>query len=321
MATVMAHSTLLASTTKSLMVRASPRLITLVGRRPRPSPELRPLQAGRCYAAVLSREDRNNLLNGVDPGNLEAVTRVLEQARRAADRWEVEHSDFFPPPTLSDCLQALKRTADIGVVVSGGYPDAERCRISVGNTEAMMANSVREEIESIAVAAVNVEGNFKFDSAVHGDFLGAVLNTGVVRERIGDIIVKGEEGAQVLVVPELVGFLCATVTQVRGVTVETSPIALSELAVKVVRKDVFKTVEASLRVDAIASAGFKMSRTKLSDSISGGALSVNWKVVTKSGALLKSGDVISLRGKGRIEVGGINVTKKGRYAVELLRYV
>lgn len=35
---------------------------------------------------------------------------------------------------------------------------------------------------------------------------------------------------------------------------------------------------------------------------SGGALSVNWKVVTKSGAALKSGDVVSLRGKGRIEV-------------------
>ncbi|KAL3699008.1 hypothetical protein R1sor_017030 [Riccia sorocarpa] len=274
---------------------------------------------GRYYSAVL-REDRNNLLSGVDPSNVETVTRILEQGRRAADRWEVAHSNFLTPPTLHDALLALKRVADIGVVVWGGYSQAERCRLSLGNIEAMN-NSVREEIESTSVAAVSISGNFKYDSATHGDFLGAVLGSGIVREKVGDIIVKAEQGAQVLVVPELVGFLCASVTQVRVVPVETSPIALSDLEVVIPRKDVMKTVEASLRVDAIASAGFKMSRSKLQDTLSGGSLFVNWREVNKGGMTLKTGDVVSLRGKGRIEIGEINVTKKGRYAVEILRYL
>jgi RNA-binding protein YlmH len=34
-----------------------------------------------------------------------------------------------------------------------------------------------------------------------------------------------------------------------------------------------------------------------------------------------SGDVISLRGKGRVEVGDVGETKKGKFQVELVRYL
>jgi len=37
--------------------------------------------------------------------------------------------------------------------------------------------------------------------------LGAILGTGIVRDKTGDIIVLGERGAQAIVVPELVEFL------------------------------------------------------------------------------------------------------------------
>lgn len=84
---------------------------------------------------------------------------------------------------------------------------------------------------------------------------------------------------------------------------------------------VIKSVEASLRVDALASAGFKISRSKLVELISSGDVRVNWKDVTKNGQSVKTGDVISVHQKGRLEVGDIVTTKKGRYAVELLRYM
>lgn len=47
---------------------------------------------------------------------------------------------------------------------------------------------------------------------------------------------------------------------------------------------------------------------------------VNWKPA-KASALVKSGDVISCAGKGRCEVGEISETKKGRFAIELVRYL
>lgn len=36
-----------------------------------------------------------------------------------------------------------------------------------------------------AVAALDCRGNFMFDPATHRDFLGAILGTGIVRDRIG----------------------------------------------------------------------------------------------------------------------------------------
>lgn len=36
----------------------------------------------------------------------------------------------------------------------------------------------------------SVSGNFMFESATHGDFLGSILGTGVTRDKVGDIIMQ-----------------------------------------------------------------------------------------------------------------------------------
>ena len=54
-----------------------------------------------------------------------------------------------------------------------------------------------------------------FDAATHRDFLGACLGTGVDRSRVGDILLNGEQGAHVLVVPELAEYLSGHMTSVR----------------------------------------------------------------------------------------------------------
>ena len=65
-----------------------------------------------------------------------------------------------------------------------------------------------------AVHAIKVKGNFMFDSANHRDFLGACMGCGIERSKVGDILVQGEQGAQILLVPELVPHLEMQLTQV-----------------------------------------------------------------------------------------------------------
>ncbi|KAK5772610.1 hypothetical protein PVK06_048903 [Gossypium arboreum] len=81
------------------------------------------------------------------------------------------------------------------------------------------------------------------------------------------------------------------------------------------RTQSFKTVEASLRVDALASARFKISRSKLVNFTSNGDVRVNWTTVTKNGTTLKTGDIVSVSGKGRLKIGEINSAKKGKFSV------
>ncbi|MFN9957887.1 MAG: S4 domain-containing protein, partial [bacterium] len=105
-----------------------------------------------------------------------------------------------------------------------------------------------------------------------------------------------DRGAQAIVVPELADFLCANLLQVSSVHVKTSPIPLTELKVRTPQKKEINTVEASLRLDAIASAGFGISRSKMAEAISAGDVRVNWKDISQSSYNVKTGDLISFRG-------------------------
>ena len=67
------------------------------------------------------------------------------------------------------------------------------------------------------VAAIKVQGTgFAFDAANHRDFLGACLGTGIERSKVGDILVQGEQGALIMVAPQLVEHLEGTLVQVRA---------------------------------------------------------------------------------------------------------
>ena len=256
---------------------------------------------------------REELLKGVE--NRDDVARVIDQAEQAIKTWEVVSSDFLSPPVLAEIQQQFKRLTEVELLPWGGYPQAERQRLAIARSELPLDSS------QVEVAALDIAGNFLFDPATHRDFLGAILGTGLVREKIGDIIVLGERGAQAIVVPEMVEFLETQLVQVRSVPVKTQRIDLEELKIREPKKKEMTTVEASMRLDAIASAGFGVSRSKMTDLISAGDVRVNWKDITQASHLVKSGDLIAIRGKGRLEVGEVAVTKKERYRVQLTRFI
>lgn len=255
------------------------------------------------------------LPEGVSDKNvIEEIKHILEMANRASLRREVLHTDFLTPPILDEAMAAIKKLVDVNAIPNGGHPEAERRRLSVGHTEVLttLPNTV---------AALSITGNFGFQPPSHSDFLGSLLGTGIAREKLGDIILQAEKGAQVLIVPELVDYIVTSLDKVREVPVSCTPIPLEALEYEPPRTKAFKTVESSLRVDALASAGFKISRSKFAELLSKGEVRVNWSTVTKNGASLKTGDMVSVRGKGRLKIGEINTTKKGKFAVELIRYL
>lgn len=256
---------------------------------------------------------REELLKGVE--NREEVARVIDLAEQAVKTWEVVLTDFLSPPALAEIKQQFARLTEVQLLAWGGYPQAERQRVAIARSELPLDSS------QVSVAALDIAGNFLFDPATHRDFLGAILGTGLVREKIGDIIVLGERGGQAIVVPEMLEFIETQLTQVRSVPVKTQRIELSELKIREPKKKELTTVEASMRLDAIASAGFGVSRSKMADLISAGDVRVNWKDINQASYIVKSGDLIAIRGKGRLEVGEVSVTKKERYRVQLTRFI
>ncbi|MGQ4650525.1 photosystem II S4 domain protein [Lyngbya aestuarii] len=255
---------------------------------------------------------REELLKGVE--NREDVARVIDQAEQAIKTWEVVLTDFLSPPVLVEIQQRFGRLTEVQILAWGGYLQAERKRLAIARAELPLEQS------QVEIAALDIAGNFLFDTATHRDFLGAMLGTGLVREKTGDVIVLGERGAQAIVVPEMVEFLETSLTQVRSVPVTTRRLDLSELKIREPKKKEMTTVEASMRLDAIASAGFGTSRSKMAEMINAGDVRVNWKEISQASHSVQSGDLIAVRGKGRLEIGEVNVTKKERYRIQLTKF-
>jgi photosystem II S4 domain protein len=256
---------------------------------------------------------REELLKRVE--NRETVARAIDLAEQAIKTWEVVETDFLSPPEIAEIKGVFDRLSDVEIIATGGYPQAERQRLGICRSELPF------EPSQVPLAAIQIAGNFLFDPPTHRDFLGAMLGCGIVRDKTGDIIVLGEQGAQAIVAPELVEFLETNLTQVRSVPVKTRRIDFSELKIREPKKKELVTTEASLRLDAIASAGFGMSRSKMVDLISSGDVRVNWKEIGQSAHALKAGDLVAIRGKGRLEIGEVAITKKERYRINLTRYI
>ncbi|XP_028792989.1 putative RNA-binding protein YlmH isoform X3 [Neltuma alba] len=210
---------------------------------------------------ALKGQEGDVLLRGVkERSTIKEVKHILEMAQSASSRREVLHTNFLTPPVLKESMEVMGKLAGVKAIAQGGYPQAERCRISVGHPEELTS-------DPDIIAALSITGNFQFEPCSHGDFLGAILGTGITREKLGDIILQGEQGAQILIVPELVEYVISSLGKVGNVPVSCSKIPLISLDYEPPRTKSFKTIEASLRVDALASAGFNISRSKLVDLI------------------------------------------------------
>jgi len=243
------------------------------------------------------------------------LTRLLDRWERAYRSKKQEITGFYDPYTREMGEGILIGLPDMGYAAFGGYPEAERKRLVLFPE----GNNIKEE--DFHLAYLQVEGNFKFRSANHRDYLGSLLNLGIEREKIGDIIV-GDQGCQVVLDRDLAPFVILNWKQVHQVTVKVTEIAREDLVMPRAEKKEIKSTVASPRLDAILGIGFGLSRTKTLPDIKGGKVQVNWKTVTEPSYRINAGDRISYRGKGRISVEDFSgPTQKGRYFVRIFRYL
>jgi RNA-binding protein YlmH len=125
----------------------------------------------------------------------------------------------------------------------------------------------------------------------------------------------------VIVDPLLASRLGGTTARVRSVDVELEARDLDQLQLPTrpqPRK--LATVEASLRLDAVASAGFGLSRSRMAELVRRGDVRVNWQPVTSPSRDLKAGDRIQLENRGELSVLSIQPTKRQRWRLELERH-
>ncbi|WP_251422676.1 RNA-binding protein [Veillonella agrestimuris] len=247
-------------------------------------------------------------------GNGEEARRMLDLAEQVVKGKPFRVTDFTSPAGLviADAIKAAY--PELQVKTYGGYEGAERIRI------AFVDNHFQGTVD-MGITALKVSWDPRFRLLTHRDVLGSLLGLGMERTKFGDIImVQGD--AQVLVDNTIADFIVQNFTKIAMVTVSAEIISLDDIAPKEEKIKEVRTTVASLRLDAVASSGFSVSRTKLVSAINAGLLQVNWQPAKGPSQEVKEGDVISMRGRGRMKVEAITGTsRKGRIGVYLKRFM
>lgn len=254
-------------------------------------------------------------LSKVTPEQRLLFAKVLDAAQSSAVRHKKTATDFMDRNKSNYFFEKVKNMQDINVMIFGGNEQSERCMIA-------FAPSYMELTEQdFPIKALHITKNKKFGQAnlSHRDYLGAILGLGIDRAKVGDIIVLEEETI-CYIHSDLAEYVQNTLEYVSRTKVSVS---VSDIFVVTLPEKVWKyhtMTVASLRLDAIASGGFHLARAKIQECIKKEIVQVNWNTVTSPSFLLKEGDMISVRGFGRIKLFEIgNVTKKDRICVTIGR--
>ena len=246
------------------------------------------------------------------------VEELINISNLALKHWETYWTGFYSTYICEEILKEFKNLSDFKFFIYGGYTSAQRSRIACFREENIPD---KEELkERFPVKGIQMMGNFLFDNATQDDFRSLLIKNGLNEEKIGDIWNIGDRGAQGLIDNSNIEDLNGKYFYLRDVKVNINVVSLDELQIPIGRKERFiKTVEASTRIDAIASAGFRISRTKIIEKIENGMLSLNGRKVHKPTINLRVGDKLNLENKGFIEILNLEITKRERWKVKLLR--
>lgn len=239
-----------------------------------------------------------------------------ELLRRAADLMErcertaAVTATVFLTPAQQYAIQTWTKAADCQFLLHGGGDGAER---RVGFFLPFWHEAADFEPEEY-LRAVRITAGF--GKPGHRDYLGSILGLGIRREWIGDILVE-ENTAWVVCLPSVQRTLLEQLTHVGRCGVKAAAVALAELPKQERRcKPVQFTVQ-SLRLDAVVSGMFRLSRTQAADKIRMGLVSLNYAECLRLDAAVTAGDILSLRGagKGSVTAAG-GSSKKGRLFVD-----
>ena len=193
----------------------------------------------------------------------------------------------------------------------GGYDEAQRVMLG--------CFPEWDEEKAFPITAVTAEFR-KADKLIHRDVLGSLMALGLKKEAVGDILI--EDGrAVIFLTAETADYVLSQLTKIGrvGVTLKSG---YCEPLPKGGELKEFSVTVASERLDCVVSALAGVSRNKAAEIIGQALVSVNSESALKTTAKVGSGDVISVRSKGKFIIYSLEEkTRKDRIILKYKKYV
>ena len=254
----------------------------------------------------------------INPAHKKEFQELINVANLSLKNWDINWTNFLQEYIFEEIFLQLQNLSDISFFRHGGYENSSRIKVACYRTSIAPTSEVL--VNSFPGEGIDIRGNFLFDNANQTDFRNFIMQFNLSENEIGDIWTLRDQGAQGIIAKNTLNLMEQEIFHLRDVETKLKKIKLEELQTPIPRtKKFINTVEASLRLDAIASAGFRISRNKISNCIQIGLLRLNGEIVNKATIAVKIGDILMLENKGVVEIFGMERTKRNRWKIKLIK--
>ncbi len=272
------------------------------------------LAFGKSYGIILP-------VMQLDRSNIEKIAQSPEDKLLLAKLWDKISAGIRRNIPANTCFLSLREQEmarylfgdQEGLCFFGGYEEAER-KMLVYSPDYLEPDTLWEDSPVVCLRAEFFQG----DSLSHRDFLGALMGAGIGRETVGDICV-GKGSCDFFVTEEIAPYILQSFVGAGRTKVHMAQIPLRQASIP---EPEIKDTLASLRLDSVISAGFRIGRSLAAQYVSGGKAAIDGLPCEKPDKAVSEGTKISVRGLGKIKLATVNGrTKKDRISVVIHRYV
>lgn len=243
------------------------------------------------------------------------LSRFKDLANRCYQKNIYTYTDFL---SLADVALFMEHERDFSFVPAtlyGGMEDSERVMIRFGSEEQL---GYDEEFPIATICIKPLQNKFA-DDLSHRDFLGSLMNLGIERDVLGDILIN-EKSAYIFCMDKVADYIIDSLSRVKHTSVMVTRV--SEIP-DIMKKE---PVEMSLqipseRIDAIVAKVYHVSREDAISLFREKKVFVNGRLMENNSGSVKNGDSITVRGFGKFNYKGMTgLSKKGKVNAIIEKY-
>ncbi|MCR5546387.1 MAG: hypothetical protein K6F30_07935 [Lachnospiraceae bacterium] len=240
------------------------------------------------------------------------VHRFHDMATKASRSGGVVFSNFLNLNELN-LLSEERNNLEASFDLFGGFSNAER-QIACFQSDAFSLYSNKEIEYPMYCIQIDYASKKYAEKLSHRDVLGSLMNLGIERDLLGDIIFY-KDSIYVFALQTAKELILSDLSKIRHTQVRTRVVPLDEFHYEPDYKECTIMI-ASNRLDAFVASVCNLSRQKSSEYILSEKVFINGKLITNHNSKLEEGDIVSLRGYGKLKVISFpGVTKKGKMKI------
>ena len=249
------------------------------------------------------------------------MAKLLDKINTVNTRNYMAFTDFLDLHQQTIAEEFLKREKINNYFFFGGNEYVERKVLFLYPDKLTEDIALEEAKKQLKIIRIGLP-TYNSEGYTHRDYLGGMMKLGVKREKTGDIFVN-TTGADIVVIKDITKFLIESLPNLTRFSKSTiEALEIDELKLPELKFEEIIIIVPSLRMDSVVSEILRISRNKVTQIIEEERVSINFEVCLNRSKILKVGDKISIRGKGRFEVAEeLGSTKKDNIRVKILKNI